>query len=288
MQKLIASWEPEARSILRIILGFVITLHGFHKLFGVFALGGRRNNPIMALETLPQALGVLETVGGILLFVGLFAKPIATLLCLETLWAYFSGGLPNGILPMRNGSQESTLLGFLLLYIAFAGAGAWSLDQWLEMRKQREGRAASSAASSSWLPEILSIVRIAVALLFLQHGLEKFFGIPNGRVGPPMPLWSQRWWSAVLEFYGGLILAAGLFPRMMAFILCGEMAVAYFSSWVPQGKWIPITGSEEAVVFCFAFLWLVAAGPGRWSLDGLLFKRRKAEKITAETAPAAR
>ena len=79
------------------------------------------------------------------------------------------------------------------------------------------------------------------------------------------------------------MLASGLFTRFIAFILCGEMAVAYFRSWVPQGKWIPIMGSEEAVMFCYAFLWLVAAGGGPISLDAFIRKmsrKRDASKPT--------
>src|SRR6185436_18877118 len=102
MRKILARYEGQARSILRIVLGGAISLHGFHKLFGFFDLGGRRGNPVVAMETLPEFVGVLELFGGLMLAVGLFVIPVATLLCAETIWAYFNGGLPNGILPMRN------------------------------------------------------------------------------------------------------------------------------------------------------------------------------------------
>lgn len=268
MKEQLASREPQARAILRVILAFVISLHGLHKIFGLFPLGGRRNNPVVALETLPVGFGYLELAGGLLLLLGLFVRPVAVLLALESVYAYFTAGLPHGILPMRNSAEESTILGVLFLLFAFVGAGAWSLDMRRTGRIPSVGNA--GRALDEWTPLIFDIVRIALALLFFQHGLEKFFGIPNGRVGPPMPFLGQRWFSAILEFGGGLILASGLFSRLVAFILCGEMAVAYFISWVPQGKWLPITGSEESVLFCFAFLWLVAAGTGPLSLDALI------------------
>jgi putative oxidoreductase len=287
MRQLIASTEGQARAILRVILAFVLSLHGLHKVFGVFVLGGRRNNPPMALETLPHMVGYLELAGGILLLLGLFARPVAALLLAETIYAYFTAGLPHGILPMRNSSQESTIEGFVLLYFLFAGAGAWSLDELLRSKAQPDPQGARTVASvmDDWAPYVLSIVRIGIALLFFQHGLEKFFGLPSGRVGPPMPFLGQRWFSAVLEFGGGLLLASGLFSRVVSFILCGEMAVAYFVSWVPQGKWLPITGSEECVMFCFTFLWLVASGPGPVGLDSLLQSLHKKSDVAPSRAP---
>jgi putative oxidoreductase len=285
MTEWIASRESQARLILRVILAFVISLHGLHKIFGFFALGGRRNNPLVALETLPHAFGYLELAGGVLLLLGLFVRPVAALLLLETVYAYLTAGLAHGILPMRNSAQESTVQGFLFLLFAVAGAGALSLDGALASKKPAAAEAESSVLDQ-WKPYLIGIVRIGLALLFFQHGLEKFFGIPNGRVGPPMPFLGQRWFSAVLEFGGGLMLASGLFPRPVAFILCGEMAVAYFLSWVRQGKWLPITGSEECVLFCFAFLWLVTADPGPLSLDYLFRKTREGTSAKTGREPA--
>src|SRR3954462_12982712 len=110
----------------------------------------------------------------------------------------------------------------------------------------------------------LLFVRVVSGLLFSQHGLEKLFGFAGAR--PEPTLWGIRGVGGVLETLGGPMLVLGLFTRPVAFILSGEMAVAYFRSWAPRG-FIPIAnGGEEATLNAFLFLWLGAAGPGaRWT-----------------------
>ena len=115
---------------------------------------------------------------------------------------------------------------------------------------------------------LLAVVRIAVGLLFLQHGAEKLWGFANGRVDHNFG--TLHGFAGPLEVAGGVLLALGMFTRSTAFVLCGEMAVAYFSRWAPRGFWPITNGGEEAVIFCFAFLWLVTAGSGPWSVDSAL------------------
>lgn len=118
-----------------------------------------------------------------------------------------------------------------------------------------------------WFARLLSIVRIAAGLVFFQHGAEKLWGFAGGRVtGMHLTL---RAAAGPIEVLGGSLLVLGLFTRTTAFILCGEMAVAYFT-WVKNGLWPINNGGEEAVLFCFLYLWLVTAGPGPWSLDALI------------------
>jgi len=115
---------------------------------------------------------------------------------------------------------------------------------------------------------LLAVVRIAVGLLFLQHGAEKLWGFANGRVDHNFG--TLRGFAGPLEVAGGVLLVLGMFTRTTAFVLGGEMAVAYFSRWAPRGFWPITNGGEEAVIFCFAFLWLVTAGSGPWSIDSIL------------------
>jgi putative oxidoreductase len=122
-----------------------------------------------------------------------------------------------------------------------------------------------------WTPYLLSAVRIALGLLFFQHGAEKLWGFAGGRIDHDFA--SLRGIAGPIEVVGGALIVAGLFTRTSAFILCGEMAVAYFRSWAPRGLWPINNGGEEAVICCYLFLWLVTAGPGPWSLDALLEKR---------------
>jgi putative oxidoreductase len=135
-------------------------------------------------------------------------------------------------------------------------------------------------------PYLLSILRIALGFLFIQHGTEKLWGFPNGRVDHNF-FTALHGFAGLLEFPGGLLLILGLFTRPLAFILCGEMAVAYFHSWAPRGFWPISNGGEGAVIYCFTYLWLVTAGAGPWSLDYLLHGRPKkvAETFDMTSAP---
>ena len=118
------------------------------------------------------------------------------------------------------------------------------------------------------LPYLLSAVRISVGLIFFQHGAEKIWGFANGRIDHNFL--TMHGFAGPLEVAGGALLILGLFTRTTAFILCGEMAVAYFLRWAPRGFWPISNGGEEAVICCFLFLWLVTAGAGPWSVDSLI------------------
>ena len=117
---------------------------------------------------------------------------------------------------------------------------------------------------STWRPHALAALRIVTALLFIEHGTQKFFSFP-GEV--PMEMNPLLWASAVLELFGGLLILVGLFTRPTAFILCGFMAVAYFMAHAPQGFFPLLNQGELAVLYCFVFLYFVFAGPGAWSVD---------------------
>jgi putative oxidoreductase len=122
---------------------------------------------------------------------------------------------------------------------------------------------------SRWSPRFLSVLRIVTAFLFMPHGAQKLFGFlaPEHAVLPP--LLSLLGLAGVLEFFGGLFILLGLFTRSVAFLLSGEMAVAYFMVHAPQGFWPLRNGGEPAALFCFVFLFLLFAGGGAWSMDRL-------------------
>ncbi|HEX6161022.1 MAG TPA: DoxX family protein [Thermoanaerobaculia bacterium] len=124
-------------------------------------------------------------------------------------------------------------------------------------------------------PQLLSVLRIVAALMFLQSGTMKFFDWPMAMPGGgPPPVMSQVWIGGMLELVGGFLLMIGLFTRPVAFVLSGEMAVAYFQFHFPQGFWPIVNQGQPAVLYCFLWLYLSAAGAGPWSVDALRSGRR--------------
>ena len=118
-----------------------------------------------------------------------------------------------------------------------------------------------------WTPRILGILRIVTGFLFLQHGMAKLFGVPHVAMFDGLHLFSLLGFAGVLELVGGLLMVVGLFTRPTAFILSGEMAVAYFMAHAPHG-FLPILNQGElAVMYCFVFLYFAVAGGGAFSLD---------------------
>jgi putative oxidoreductase len=119
---------------------------------------------------------------------------------------------------------------------------------------------------SRWQPQLHAILRIVVGLLFLEHGLSKFFGFPVPFPVHPLP--PLLLVAGAVELVGGFLVAIGLFTRLAAFIASGEMAVAYWMEHFPKSPWPIANMGEGAILFCFIFLYLAAAGPGAWSIDG--------------------
>jgi putative oxidoreductase len=128
----------------------------------------------------------------------------------------------------------------------------------------------------SWSPYLLSVLRVIAAFLFIQFGTAKLYGLPAPIIpgGITAPFGTLVWYASVLETYGGLLLFVGLFTRPVAFLLSGEMAVAYFKGHAPQGFWPVLNQGHPAIMFCFLFLYLSAAGAGPWSLDAFRGRNR--------------
>ena len=122
------------------------------------------------------------------------------------------------------------------------------------------------AVVSRMTPYLQSALRIAAAFIFVLHGTQKLFGFPGGS---PVPAGSLLGAAGVLEAVGGTLMLLGLFTRPVAFVLAGEMAVAYFTAHMPRGPWPILNGGELAVLFCFIWLFFCAAGPGPLSLDAV-------------------
>ena len=121
---------------------------------------------------------------------------------------------------------------------------------------------------SRWQPQLLAILRIITALLFLEHATQKFFAFP-APFPIPGPLPPMLIAAGVIELITGLLVTVGLFTRIVAFVAAGEMAIGYFLMHLPQGFWPALNKGEAAILFCFVFLYLAAAGPGAWSIDGM-------------------
>src|SRR3954449_11593909 len=119
---------------------------------------------------------------------------------------------------------------------------------------------------SAYAPRALAILRIITGLLFLEHATQKFFAFPAPFPVHPLPPMLIA--AGAIELVAGILITLGLLTRLAAFIASGEMALAYFIRHFPEGFWPVVNKGEAAILFCFVFLYLAAAGPGAWSVDG--------------------
>jgi len=120
---------------------------------------------------------------------------------------------------------------------------------------------------SAWSPRLLGLLRIVAAILFMEHGAQKLLGFPPSDHGSP-ELLSLLGVAGILELVGGFFILIGLFTRPIALLLSGEMAVAYWMAHAPRSIYPALNGGDAAILYCFIFLYLAAAGPGALSVDG--------------------
>ena len=136
-----------------------------------------------------------------------------------------------------------------------------------------------------WAGPALSLLRIVAGLLFLEHGTSKLLDFPHVDMPGAITVGSLIWFSAVLELVGGLLLIIGLFSRVTAFILSGEMAIAYWMVHAPQSTFPIQNGGEAAILYCFIFLAIAAIGPGPWSIDAARGRRVVVTEDAGEPVP---
>lgn len=126
----------------------------------------------------------------------------------------------------------------------------------------------------TWAPRARALLRVMVGLLFISHGIAKLFGFPPGAwpMAKPEP-GSVIWIAALLELLGSPFIILGLFTRPVAFLLSGEMAVAYFAGHASSSFFPLLNHGEAAILYCFVFFYLFVAGAGAWSIDGILARK---------------
>jgi putative oxidoreductase len=248
---------PYLQSLARIVFGFLVLRHGMEQQLGYPEASDAAR---MSYEGILELLAVPA---GLMMIAGLFTRQVGLVLAMMYVTLFFVGPLQRGPFTHRNGGDPVLLNAFFFLYVAASGGGAWSVDR-------LRGR---ESADDRWAHTTLGVLRVVAGCLFVMHGLEKLFGVGGGRID--RDIMTMRGLAGYLETIGGPLIITGLFTRPVAFILSGEMAVAYFRSWAPRGFWqsFQLPGMEASILFCFLFLLLCAAGSGAWSL-GDLFRRR--------------
>ena len=256
-----SQFQPYTLALLRTVAALLYWEHGAWKLFGWF---GGHAVPAYGLFWFG---GVIEVICAPLLFVGLLTRPIAVLLCGEMAVAYLTQHLPHGWSPIQNEGLVPLQYLMIFLLLSTRGPGAFSIDALLRADRQQETNRFSRLLNQFY-PVALTVARILAAFLFWQFAARKMFGWFGGRVAK---FGTRLWVAGAMEAIGAPLIAVGLFTRALAFWFCGEMAVAFWTSHAPRGHFWPIqNGGEPAVLFCFIFLFLATAGPGRLSIDGLL------------------
>lgn len=138
----------------------------------------------------------------------------------------------------------------------------------------------SSLDTTAWSPHVLGVLRIVTAFLFMSHGMAKIVHIPFQPQYANLPIFSLVGVAGLLELGGGALVLVGLFTRPVAFLLSGEMAIAYFSAHAPRAVLPLLNQGDAAVLYCFVFLYLAFAGAGSWSVDGMRRRTAPGDLVT--------
>jgi putative oxidoreductase len=131
----------------------------------------------------------------------------------------------------------------------------------------RDGTTTTLPLPTTWAPRLLSVLRIVAALIFMAHGTQKLLGFPAAEGGGGPAAFTLGWFAGVIELTTGFLMAIGLFTRPAAFLASGTMAFAYWLAHAPRDFFPVLNGGDAAILYCFVFLYLAAAGPGPWSVD---------------------
>jgi putative oxidoreductase len=262
-------FSPYVLCLVRVVAGLLFLQHGLEKLVG-FA-GARPEETLWGIRGVG---GILETVGGPLLALGLFTRPTAFILSGEMAVAYFRSWAPRGFFPIANGGEEATLNAFVFLWLVAAGAGAFSLDAWIERRRPL---GAFGRRVLSWEPQARGLLRVILGFLITLHGIRKVFEmlppVAGRRGAPPLAIDSLPPVTGYLELVAGPVLMLGLFVRQTAPLVALEALAAYVFIAQPRTLWPIRNGGIEALLYFTVFLYFAVAGAGAWSLDA----RRRSE-----------
>jgi putative oxidoreductase len=252
----------------RVVAGLLFFQHGAEKLWG-FA-GARPEPTLLAIR---GVAGILEGVGGPLIALGLFTRPLAFLLSGEMAVAYFRSWAPRGFFPIANGGEEATLFAFMFLWLWTAGAGAWSVDAWWRGRTPRR-----DSFVAQWEPQTRALLRMVIGFLLLLHGCRKLFDVLTSVAGrrnaPLLALDGLPDVSGYLELGAGVLLVLGLATRWAALAVAVEALLAYVIIAAPRTLWPIRNGGNEALLYVVVLGYLFLAGGGAWSLDGWRSTRR--------------
>jgi putative oxidoreductase len=245
-------------ALVRVAAGLLFWQHGLEKLFG-FA-GARPEETLWGIRGIG---GILETVGGPLLALGLFTRPAAFILSGEMAVAYFRSWAPRGFFPIANGGEEATLNAFIFLWLAAAGAGPFSVDAWIERRRPL---GTFGRRVASWEPHARTLLRVILGFLIMLHGIRKVFevlpSVAGRRGAPPLALDSLPAVTGYLELVAGPLLMAGLFVRPAAWIVAIEALVAYIVIAQPRALWPIRNGGIEALLYAAVMVYFAVAGAG--------------------------
>jgi putative oxidoreductase len=246
------------------LTAFLIWQHAAQRAFGLF--GGEA----ATILSPSWFLGLVEFVASLALLIGFLTRPAALILAVDMALVYLIWYLPQGFPPLGNNVGEQFLaLAVVSGFIAFAGPGRFSVDADLA-RQHPELRGGWFADGlEQYYPQALGAARILIGVLYAQHGLAKL-GIGGGEMSGFL---TERWIAGVVELFGGMAVALGVFTHYVAFVTSGQMAYAYFLSHAPRGFFPIENGGERAAAFCFFFLVLVTSGSGRWAVDRLFEKK---------------
>ena len=271
-------YVPYMLCLVRVVAGLLFLQHGLEKLFG-FA-GARAEETLWSIRGVG---GILEAVGGPLLALGLFTRPTAFILSGEMAVAYFRAWAPRGFFPIANGGEEATLNAFIFLWLAAAGAGAWSIDALIQRKR---GLSTLGSRAAALEPQARAILRLIVGFLFTLHGLRKIFdvlpAVAGRRGAPPFAIDSLPPITGYLELAGGVLMMLGLYVRHTGLVLSAYAFLAYALIAQPRTLWPIRNGGIEALLYFAVFLYFAAAGAGAWSLDARLRGSR------ASSAPSTR
>lgn len=256
-------FQPITLALLRIAAAFMVWQIAAQRLFGLFGGGPA------AILSPGWFAGLVAFVGSLAIGVGFLTRPFAAVVALELAVIYLVLFLPQGFPPSGAALGEHIAVPLVIMVLlVFAGPGRFSIDADLKRQRPDIDFRWFGEGLGRFHPQALGACRILLGLLFLQHGLPKL-----GLGRPAAAFLTQQWIAGVVEVFGGAAIALGFFAVPVAFVASGQMAFAYFLGHAPKGFFPINNGGDRAALFCFFFLFLVAAGPGRWALDGLLRKR---------------